>query len=443
MEQAELILGNILAAVGLGNLSGSINEEEFKTRLIDEITQGLFGKWQKPWQTYNSSVYYLMGSRQIVGFSSVYGKRYGNPFNLLILQTLGAKIPVFVSISKVDQGGGTIIDRNKIMPIVQYFPKYIKDQDGNETDKVERMLRTYTLVTSIDNVSGMEFPEIRKVEMEKQEMVEYVENFLEATKARLAPVFHDQSDENYFSPKRDEIHLTPPESYHGKINEYYSTRFHESIHSTLKTYRCDRKIESSKWGDEGYALEELVAEMGSMLMCAKLGLEFCGKNAQENSKAYIGSWLETAQKLFDDDKQKTLLTAFTYASQAVSYWLKDIDLKNYIPESVYDRIGESDDKPVFKNEYCRVIVNTDIDKIQVIFRAQPKQDICDLLKDAKFGFSGKTMAWHGKNTAENLQKVTRILANYYGNSQPPKTPQSGNRARALLLKMRMAAAKLN
>ena len=53
------------------------------------------------------------------------------------------------------------------------------------------------------------------------------------------------------------------------------------------------------------------------------------------------------------------------------------------------------------------------------------------------------MAWHGKNTADNLQKVIKILNDYYGNTPPPKAPQSGNKARALLLKMRMSAAKLN
>lgn len=70
----------------------------------------------------------------------------------------------------------------------------------------------------------------------------------------------------YYSPNHDLIRLPLFEQF-TDANEYYSTAFHESVHSTMKESRCnraeDRKGKLVAFGSEEYNKEELVAEIGS------------------------------------------------------------------------------------------------------------------------------------------------------------------------------------
>jgi antirestriction protein ArdC len=52
---------------------------------------------------------------------------------------------------------------------------------------------------------------------------------------------------------------------------YYATLAHESVHWTRHPSRLDRSFEQQRYGDGGYAREELVAELGAAFLCADLG----------------------------------------------------------------------------------------------------------------------------------------------------------------------------
>lgn len=66
-----------------------------------------------------------------------------------------------------------------------------------------------------------------------------------------------------------------------------------------------------KWGDEGYAREELVAELGSAFLCADLEIT---PEVREDHAAYIGHWLKALQ----DDK-RLVFSAAAHAQRAVDY----------------------------------------------------------------------------------------------------------------------------
>ena len=73
--------------------------------------------------------------------------------------------------------------------------------------------------------------------------------------------------------------------------EYYSTLFHELVHSTGHRSRLARKgIESgsARYGSPTYSREELVAEMGAAYLCGRAQIE---KATLENSAAYIRGWI--------------------------------------------------------------------------------------------------------------------------------------------------------
>jgi antirestriction protein ArdC len=92
---------------------------------------------------------------------------------------------------------------------------------------------------------------------------------------------------------------------------YYATLAHECTHWTRHPSRLDRDFGRKRFGDEGYAMEELVAELGSAFLCADLSLT---PEVREDHAAYIAGWL----KVLKDDK-RAIFTAASHAQRAVNY----------------------------------------------------------------------------------------------------------------------------
>ena len=93
---------------------------------------------------------------------------------------------------------------------------------------------------------------------------------------------------------------------------YYSTLLHELTHWTSPAHRCDRQL-GKRFGDDAYAMEELVAELGAAFLCADLGL---APAPRDDHAQYLSSWLEVMK-----GDTKAIFTAASKASQAVT-WLK-------------------------------------------------------------------------------------------------------------------------
>jgi antirestriction protein ArdC len=92
---------------------------------------------------------------------------------------------------------------------------------------------------------------------------------------------------------------------------YYATLAHEMTHWTRHPKRLDRDMGRKAWGDAGYAMEELVAEMGAAFLCADLGIT---PETRDDHAAYMASWLEVLK----NDK-RAIFTAASKASQAAEY----------------------------------------------------------------------------------------------------------------------------
>jgi antirestriction protein ArdC len=119
-------------------------------------------------------------------------------------------------------------------------------------------------------------------------------------------------DSAFYSPTRDFISM-PPMAAFNSANGYHSTLLHESVHATGHKSRLDRDF-SKRFGDESYAFEELVAELGSAMLCAHCGID---GEMQSNHVAYIANWL----KVLRNDK-KAILTASAKAQQALDFLTK-------------------------------------------------------------------------------------------------------------------------
>ena len=97
---------------------------------------------------------------------------------------------------------------------------------------------------------------------------------------------------------RDVVQMPDMAAFRDSEN-YYATLAHEMTHWTRHPSRLNREFGRKRFGDAGYAMEELVAEIGAAFLCADLGIT---PETREDHAAYIGSWL----KVLREDKRRDL-----------------------------------------------------------------------------------------------------------------------------------------
>src|SRR5262249_57650923 len=80
----------------------------------------------------------------------------------------------------------------------------------------------------------------------------------------------------------------PPFSCFRDAASYYSVLGHEETHATGAKHRLDRDLKS-RFGEESYAMEELIAELGAAFLCSTLGL---ANEPRADHAAYLSGWLK-------------------------------------------------------------------------------------------------------------------------------------------------------
>lgn len=134
----------------------------------------------------------------------------------------------------------------------------------------------------------------------------------------------------FYRPSTDTIVLPAPEAFITPAN-YYATACHELTHWTGHSSRLDRDFSKSRrFGDEHYAFEELIAELGSAFLAGHFG--FIDATV-ENHASYLAAWI----KVLKNDKS-AIFTAAKHASAAYEYVL---ELSGYAAEQGEDQEGRS------------------------------------------------------------------------------------------------------
>lgn len=459
---------------------GAIDREELKKSIIDAVTTSLL-EWEKPWRPFNGFFYKVNGKVTSLYVNAYSLKKYEidniarleNCMYLINSAGYGTFAPIFVTEKMAEQNGWhRIVERVPIprheghtadtwFRVVSNYWQLLKAPknqreiddcqmriDGGFTlkpgyierdGKFYRLTKKYTWVTPAENIKGNPF-HVERVEAEKRQMTEYIENIIKAYSANVAPVFFDQSDRCFYNPSSDEIHLVPPEAFEN-INEFYSTRFHETVHSTLHKSRLNRSFPNQRgFGSDGYAMEELVAEMGAWIMCSEFGISFCPKDktqARDNSTAYVGGWLKQAKHLYNDDEEKTIIEAYRHACKAVDYILKGVNFDDMIPESIKQLEDETlSDVVLFADKSVRVVNVRRDSKIRFFFSEPPADDVKAELKEAKFHYSGIFKAWQIANTAEGEETAKRIITDVLGKSITPTPAEEDEGLRIAIAKAR-------
>ena len=156
--------------------------------------------------------------------------------------------------------------------MVVYADKIIRTETdqatGEESEHAIPFMKGYT-VFNVEQVEGLPEhyygrPEVRTDSVQR---IAYAEDFFAATGAN---VVHGGNRACYV-PSTDNIQM-PCIEFFRDAESYYAVRAHETTHWTRHRSRLDREFGRKRFGDEGYAMEELVAELGSAFLSADLEL---------------------------------------------------------------------------------------------------------------------------------------------------------------------------
>jgi len=138
------------------------------------------------------------------------------------------------------------------------------------------------------------------------ERLEQVESFIAQTGADI----RHGGNSAFYAPSKDLVQMPPFEAFKDK-ESYYATLLHELTHWTNHKSRLDRSFNAKRFGDHGYAREELVAELGAAFLSADLGIT---PEVRDDHAAYLGDWL----KILQEDK-RAIFSAAAHAQRAADY----------------------------------------------------------------------------------------------------------------------------
>ena len=267
-------------------------------QIIEELKKGYI-PWQKPW----------MSMRPQSGAYNRITKRPYSILNQLLLQHEGE----YATLRQWNLLGGKIKkgSRSEIVVFWKLQEFQEKTEAGDLEEKKVPLLRYYRVfhISSVEGVTPLSRPEpveVNGIEAGDKVIREYAgrEHVL---------IREECTDEAYYSPSRDQI-VIPGKQQYKDIHEFYSTAFHEMVHSTGHKTRLHRDLSQNIFGSEDYSKEELIAEIGSAMLMRTVSIDT--GNSFRNSAAYIQGWLRQIQQ-----DEKLVVSAAGKAEKAARYIL--------------------------------------------------------------------------------------------------------------------------
>ncbi|GKK81412.1 MULTISPECIES: ArdC family protein [Enterobacterales] len=182
-----------------------------------------------------------------------------------------------------------------------FYTTLEKENDDGETDYIP-MLKTFT-VFNVEQIDGLPLSDEAVCPAETFEPLPRAEALFRNSGATII----EKGQNAFFAPSTDEIRL-PERCLFIDAANFYATGLHELIHWSGAKSRLNREMKG-KFGSEGYAFEELIAELGSAFLMADLGIV-----GEVQHESYIASWL----KALKNDK-RYIFKAASAASKAHRY----------------------------------------------------------------------------------------------------------------------------
>lgn len=272
-----------------------MNNHSIAQSITDNVIKALeagTAPWVKPWN-----------SNGIDAPFNPISKRYYNGINFIQLSMMPGSTHNWVTYKQAQSVGAQVRKGSKGVHVIYFSPLEVQDRVTNEVKKIP-MLKTYT-VFNADQVDGLELP--APTERTMNESIASCEAFI---KAQRAEIKHG-GNRAFYVPSADYIQLPELDQFKSSA-DYYATSLHELSHWTGHESRLNRDF-SGRFGNEAYAFEELVAELGSAMLCAHNKID-----GQLQHASYIASWL----KVLNDDP-KNILKASALAQKILDFTTKE------------------------------------------------------------------------------------------------------------------------
>lgn len=234
--------------------------------------------------------------------------------NAWVLMLAGYESPYWMTVNQARKFGAWVRKGEKGMPLVRWMAvnkKKKATENGVEVEKTEKILIAKKLphvfnVAQFENLPADAIPAIEAQGATKvQSADEVIANMQNAPK--IVTGNHNPA----YAVGLDTVYM-PADAFFHSTDEKYMALFHEVIHSTGHKSRLDRNSLGgiAPFGSPTYSFEELVAELGAAMICARLGIAY----SEKNSAAYVQGW---SKQLKADSK--LIVKAATKAMQAVAY----------------------------------------------------------------------------------------------------------------------------
>ena len=266
---------------------------EITKRIIDEMEGGVI-PWQKPWVASGGCVSYATGK----------------PYSLLNQMLLGAP-GEYATFKQIRQAGGYVRKGEKAHMVV--FWKWLEKED-EETGEMKSIpfLRYYNVfhISQCEGLKARHTAPLPGTVNASKNAEAIIGDYLRVSGVRMN---HQEGDRAFYRPSDDTITLPLLAQFH-ETAEYYSTAFHELIHSTGHISRLNRLEKTAFFGSEAYSKEELIAEIGATALVNVAGLET--PDSFKNNASYIQNWLSVLR----NDK-RFIVSASGKAEKAVSFIL--------------------------------------------------------------------------------------------------------------------------
>ena len=277
-------------------------------RICQLLEQG-FIPWEMQWAMVKTSgwsgidghVYSLLNQFMLADPEKKY-----KDFDEMIADIAGE----WITFNEAHARGGKVKKGAKSRKVVFFRMVNKKDENGDPTEEVYPVI-TWTSVFKLSDCEDVE----QKFHTDADCLYDFnphknaeeiASDYVGRENIKL---IHQHGNKAAYNPESDVVTMPLPEQFKDNA-EYYSTLFHELVHSTGHEKRLNRLNKAASFGNEEYSTEELVAEIGSASLLATLGIE--NASTFRNSTAYIQNWL----KALKNDK-KMIVTAAARAEKAV------------------------------------------------------------------------------------------------------------------------------
>jgi antirestriction protein ArdC len=275
------------------------------TSIVTQLEQGV-RPWHQPWK-----------AKHAAGSITRPVRATGQPYhgiNVLMLwlsaYERGYVSPIFMTFQQAKELGAFVKKGEKGTGIVyaNVIEKSETDfETGEEVKERIPFLKGYT-VFNAEQIEGLPGHYYATAENPPPlcERLERAEAFFAATHADI----RHGGNRAFYRPTDDLIQMPPFEAFESR-ESYYSTLAHECTHWTKHERRLNRSFDSKRFGDHGYAMEELVAELGAAFVCADLGI--CPEVMPEHA-SYLDAWLKVLKA-----DSKAIFTAAAHAERAAEF----------------------------------------------------------------------------------------------------------------------------